>query len=175
MKFCVYCGTQLEDTAKFCPGCGKAVTSPAPTAPAAPARPMSDEEQLDAFFGTGNSAPAASVAPARPMSDEEQLDAFFGTGGSAPTTSTYGNPYAYTPAPAPARQSGVMSIIGFVLSMAGVTFCWVPVFGMLLSVGGIVLSAIGKKKGLPGLGKAGLIIGIIFTVVSFIVTVAEMS
>ena len=37
MKYCSQCGKPMEDDAKFCPGCGKAVTAPSfqPTSPAA--------------------------------------------------------------------------------------------------------------------------------------------
>lgn len=31
MKYCVYCGHQVEDEAKFCPGCGKPLNQPAAT------------------------------------------------------------------------------------------------------------------------------------------------
>ena len=66
-----------------------------------------------------------------------------------------------------------MGIAGFVLGLLSLVCCWVPVLGFLLGIIGIVFSAIGivKKKN-KGLSIAGLVTGIIGTVVGLCVVIA---
>ncbi|WP_448625863.1 hypothetical protein [Geodermatophilus sp. URMC 64] len=77
-------------------------------------------------------------------------------------------PYGYAPAPqAPGNGLGVA---GFVTGLVGLVLCWVPWFGMVLGLVGVVLGGIGisqgKKKGAPtGLAIAGLVCGILAVLV----------
>lgn len=66
-----------------------------------------------------------------------------------------------------------MGIAGFVLGLLSLVCCWVPVLGFLLGIIGIVFSAIGivKKKN-RGLSIAGLVTGIIGTIVGLCVVIA---
>lgn len=63
-----------------------------------------------------------------------------------------------------------MAIAGLVLGILGFVFWWFPFLGLLVSVLGIVLSAVSRKKSVNGLSTAGLVIGILATVFSTIMT-----
>lgn len=63
-----------------------------------------------------------------------------------------------------------MAIAGLVLGILGFVFWWFPFLGLVVSVLGIVLSAVSRKKSVNGLSTAGLVIGILATVFSTIVT-----
>jgi hypothetical protein len=90
-------------------------------------------------------------------------------------------PYGY--APVPQVPSNGIGVGGFVCGLVGLVLCWVPWFGMLLGLVGVVLSGIGisqgKKKGASiGLSIAGLVCGILAVLVwivllAFVVSVAS--
>ena len=61
-----------------------------------------------------------------------------------------------------------MAIAGLVLEILGFVFWWFPFLGLVVSVLGIVLSAVSRKKSVNGLSTAGLVIGILATVFSTI-------
>lgn len=63
-----------------------------------------------------------------------------------------------------------MAIAGLVLGILGFVFWWFPFLGLVVSVLGIVLSAVSRKKSVNGLSTAGLVIGILATVFSTIMT-----
>lgn len=63
-----------------------------------------------------------------------------------------------------------MAIAGLVLGILGFVFWWFPFLGLVVSVLGIVLSAVSRKKMAGGLSTAGLVIGILATVFSTIMT-----
>lgn len=63
-----------------------------------------------------------------------------------------------------------MAIAGLVLGILGFVFWWFPFLGLVVSVFGIVLSAVSRKKSVNGLSTAGLVIGILATVFSTIMT-----
>ena len=63
-----------------------------------------------------------------------------------------------------------MAIAGLVLGILGFVFWWFPFLGLVVSVLGIVLSAVLRKKSVNGLSTAGLVIGILATVFSTIMT-----
>ena len=63
-----------------------------------------------------------------------------------------------------------MAIAGLVLGLLGFVFWWFPFLGLVVSVLGIVLSAVSRKKSVNGLSTAGLVIGILATVFSTIMT-----
>jgi hypothetical protein len=106
-------------------------------------------------------------------------------GYQAPAPQPYGapapQPYGY--APVPQTPSNGLGVAGFVTGLVGLVLCWVPWFGMLLGLVGIVLSGIGiaqgKKKGASiGLAIAGLVCGILAVLVwivllAFVVSVAS--
>ena len=63
-----------------------------------------------------------------------------------------------------------MAIAGLVLGILVFVFWWFPFLGLVVSVLGIVLSAVSRKKSVNGLSTAGLVIGILATVFSTIMT-----
>lgn len=63
-----------------------------------------------------------------------------------------------------------MAIAGLVLGILGFVFWWFPFLGLVVSVLGIVLCAVSRKKSVNGLSTAGLVIGILATVFSTIMT-----
>lgn len=63
-----------------------------------------------------------------------------------------------------------MAIAGLVLGILGFVFWWFPFLGLVVSVLGIVLSAVSRKKSVNGLSTAGLVIGILAAVFSTIMT-----
>ena len=54
-----------------------------------------------------------------------------------------------------------MGTAGFVLAIIGLTMCWIPVVGIILSILGFIFSFIGVFRRPRGLAIAGLIISII--------------
>src|SRR3954453_21223854 len=70
-------------------------------------------------------------------------------GYQAPAPQPYGapapQPYGY--APVPQTPSNGLGVAGFVTGLVGLVLCWVPWFGMLLGLVGIVLSGIGIAQG----------------------------
>ena len=90
-------------------------------------------------------------------------------------------PYGY--APVPQAPSNGIGVAGFVCGLVGLILCWVPWFGMLLGLVGVVLSGIGisqgkKKSASIGLSIAGLVCGILAVLVwivllAFVVSVAS--
>jgi hypothetical protein len=84
-------------------------------------------------------------------------------------------PYGYAPVPQQQPGNGI-GIAGFVCGLVGLILCWVPWFGALLGLVGIVLSGIGisqgKKRGASiGLAIAGLVCGIL-AVLAFVLLLA---
>ena len=67
-----------------------------------------------------------------------------------------------------------LGIAGFVLSLVGIIFLWVPFFDAIVSLIGLVLSGFGMKKKPNGLAIAGLVIGIIAFIVGLIWTIGAI-
>ena len=64
----------------------------------------------------------------------------------------------------------ILGILGILCAFGGFAFAWAAVFGLPLSITGLVLSCVGQKKGKSGLGTAGVVVGIIavvFTAITF--------
>ena len=63
------------------------------------------------------------------------------------------------------EQTG-FSITGFILSIASIIFVFInSIVAMICSILAIIFGAVGRKKGAKGLGTAGMVIGIIMTVI----------
>ena len=67
-----------------------------------------------------------------------------------------------------------LGIAGFVLSLVGLCFFWVPFFNAISSLIGLILSGFGMKKKPNGLAIAGLVIGIIAFIIGLIITIAAI-
>lgn len=61
----------------------------------------------------------------------------------------------------------VLGIIGMVFGIISLPLFWVPVWDLILSITGLVLSAVGKKSR-SGMATAGLVLSIIATALSII-------
>ena len=61
----------------------------------------------------------------------------------------------------------VLGIIGMVFGIISLPLFWVPVWDLILSITGLVLSAVGKKSR-SGMATAGLVLSIIATALSLI-------
>lgn len=87
------------------------------------------------------------------------------------------HPYYVQPSTPPGNGLGVA---GFVTGLLGLVLCWVPAFGIILAILGVVLSgvgiAVGKKKGAPvGLAIAGLVCGIVAVIPALLILGAVAS
>ena len=68
----------------------------------------------------------------------------------------------------PNQGSNGLGIAGFVVSLCAAFLVWVPILNFVLALVGLILSANGMKKQPKGLATAGLVISIIFLVVTLI-------
>lgn len=94
-----------------------------------------------------------------------------------------GNSYVYHP---PSSNTGYYppsgdagknraATAGLVLGISGITFCWLSfLFGLIFSVGAVVFSAIGMRNAKRGPAIAGLVCGLIGTMLEFIMTIADL-
>ena len=75
----------------------------------------------------------------------------------------------------PAGGSKALAITALILGICGLVFCWLPIFGMLISVAGLICGIIsfknpnGKGMGITGfiLSIIGIIIGLTYTIAIF--------
>lgn len=81
------------------------------------------------------------------------------------------SPYQQPCQPQAPSQSNGLGVAGFVVSLCGLVLCWVPFLDLVLGVTGLILSAFGMKRLPKGLATAGLVIGIIATVISIIMLI----
>ncbi len=89
---------------------------------------------------------------------------------------------AYAAAPAAAGPKQTLSIVGFILGIAAVIFCWTGIIGIGAGIAAIIVSNKAKKQepGAPtwmhtvGLitGIVGIVLGLIFGLVSLIGLIA---
>ena len=92
-----------------------------------------------------------------------------------------GQPYEQ-PVPAqPARavvydtmpmKNNNMAIVGLILGIFSLLGCWIPIWNLILSIGGIVSSAIGlARKQRSGMAIGGLVASIIALLISIVITI----
>jgi small-conductance mechanosensitive channel len=87
--------------------------------------------------------------------------------------------HAYTPGPQQPQGNG-MAVAGLVLGIIGLLLCWIPFFGWILALLGIVFGALGmsKAKKIGGAGNgmavAGLILGVVAMLAGIVVFVLAM-
>ena len=64
-----------------------------------------------------------------------------------------------------------MAIVGLILGIFSLLGCWVPVWNLIFSIGGIVSSAIGlARKQRSGMAIGGLVSSIIALLISIVIT-----
>ncbi len=71
-----------------------------------------------------------------------------------------------------ARPNPALSIISLVCGICAIVFCYIPFIGLGCGIAAIITAAIARKKAGNGMNKAGLICGIIGTVLSAILTLS---
>ena len=135
--FCENCGSQIPDGSAICPNCGAAVRVSPTTGEAVPVQPI-------------------EAVPVQPVYQQ-------------PVQPVYQQPaYQATPIyqqPA-AGGSKALSIVALVLGICGLVFCWVPVFGLLIAVAGLICGIISlKNPSGKGMGLTGMILSIIGCVI----------
>lgn len=79
---------------------------------------------------------------------------------------------AATYAPEAAQGSVAVPIMALIFGILSIAFCWVPVLDFILALLSVIFGGIGLKKRLKGMAIAGLVIGIIFMIVSVIWTIS---
>lgn len=147
-------------------------TPDAPAVPVAPAVPESP-----AAAPAYPSAPEFPAAPASPVADAQQPAPGAPYAAAAPAAPA-GAPYAGA-APVyptgPAKPKG-LAIAGMSIGIAGLVLSWVPFFGVLLALVGVVISIIAMVKKQPiGFTLTGLITGAIGLIIGAFVTIALMA
>ena len=91
-----------------------------------------------------------------------------------------GQPYEQPVSAQPARavvydtmpmKNNNMAIVGMILGIFSLLGCWVPVWNLIFSIGGIISSAIGlARKQRSGMAIGGLVASIIALLISIVIT-----
>ncbi|MEZ3491195.1 MAG: DUF4190 domain-containing protein [Lachnospiraceae bacterium] len=92
-----------------------------------------------------------------------------------------GQPYEQPVSAQPARavvydtmpmKNNNMAIVGLILGIFSLLGCWIPIWNLILSIGGIVSSAIGlARKQRSGMAIGGLVASIIALLISIVITI----
>lgn len=179
---CRQCGTPLQDNQYICPTCGVARRRSAPPAPAAAQCPGCGAELAPNQRFCGKCG--YTLQPQQPQQPAYQPQPAY----QQPVyqQSAYQPDYqqpAYQPVQ-PQQKTPAMGlgVTGMVLGIVGIVFCWFLCFGFILSVVGLILSIVAKKKGCTGVATAGIIcsaigmgIGLIFTIAWVVGAIAAAS
>lgn len=181
-RFCANCGSPLQEGYSFCESCGTpAEQTPVPDQNQAAPIPVEAEPgeaavqpaQCDPVIDT--EAPQAEDAAPDPIADQpfEALD-----GGSQPAGGTIpadgGSPSTAPTGPifntGGAKKASGLAIASMVLGIISIVSSFFVV-GLIFGIVAIVLFAVARKKhGKSGIGLAGLITGIVGSVLSLIWT-----
>ena len=156
MKKCQYCGSENEDTGRFCLNCGAELPqeSVAPAQPVVPAQPVAAAQPA---------APAQPVAPAQPAASQP-VQSY-----QQPVQPVSQAPQYTTAAPSASYQSAEpktngLCTAGFVVSLLSLFCCGITaIIGLILSICGAVSAGKKGQKG-KGLAIAGIIISAILMV-----------
>ena len=91
-----------------------------------------------------------------------------------------GQPYEQPVSAQPARavvydtmpmKNNNMAIVGLILGIFSLLGCWIPIWNLILSIGGIVSSAIGlARKQRSGMAIGGLVASTIALLISIVIT-----
>ena len=162
MKYCVHCGTAIDEQANYCRACGgKQETAFVSAAEgvwaAAPADPPENETVQPSFV------PPAAPNPPTVQSEPQANYGYDGAGWQQPTPAQPGIPQK--------KKSNGLAIAGFVVALCSVLFLAVPLMGVFVSLVALGLSVAGmlvarQKNGADGMAVAGMVISIIFCLTS---------
>ena len=188
MRYCSNCGTQNDNDAKFCSGCGAKLEAAVEAAVEETVAAV--QEEIPAPAPIPVSAPVEDIAPQAPQFDQqpqyraaEQAPQM-----QQPQAPQYGQAPQYQQQPYTPYQSTVpvqqpisarcrtFGIISFVLGICSIVFCWIGIFpgagiglGLFMiacAVVGLVFSGISRRAGQFTLAKLGKIFSIIGLVLS---------
>ena len=146
--FCENCGSQIADGSAICPNCGAAVRVSPATGEAVPVAPIQ----------------AQPVEPMQPIYQQPVQPVY--------QQPAYQQPIYQQPA---AGGSKALAITALILGICGLVFCWIPVFGLLIAVAGLIVGIFalknpnGKGMGITGfvLSIVGIVIGLSYTIALF--------
>ena len=164
MKYCINCGTQLEDQMRFCSECGteqpagQAQNSSGPSGGAS-----ASEANFHCNDGAG-AQPAQATNQANSYGGNFAPQYPYGANGANPMP-----PYSGMQQVKP--KSNGLAIAGFVVSLCAILFILIPVVGLLISLTALGLSIAGmimasRTKGANGMAVAGLVLSLIFGLTS---------
>jgi hypothetical protein len=91
---------------------------------------------------------------------------------SNPAGQNYGNqPYGYGSPVQPVAQSNGVAIAALIVGIISVVVCWIPFFGLVPPIVGIILGIIGRRKPVQqGISLAGLVLSIVGLVGALVIT-----
>ena len=146
--FCENCGSQIADGSAICPNCGAAVRVSPATGEAVPVAPIQ-----------------AQPVPARTQSYQQPVQPVY-------QQPAYQQPIYQQPAAGGSKGAAITALI---LGICGLVFCWIPIFGLLISIAGLILGILafknpnGKGMGITGfvLSIVGIVIGLSYTIALF--------
>ena len=147
--FCENCGSQIADGSAICPNCGAAVRVSPTTGEAVPVQPIQAQPVQPAY-----------QQPVQPVYQQP----------------VYQQPAYQQPIyQQPAAGSKGPAITALILGICGLVFCWIPIFGLLISIAGLILGIMafknpnGKGMGITGfvLSIIGIVIGLSYTLAIF--------
>lgn len=149
--FCENCGSQIADGSAICPNCGAAVRVSPATGEAVPVAPIQAQ-------------PVEPVQPVQPVYQQPVQPVY--------QQPAYQQPIYQQPA---AGGSKALAITALILGICGLVFCWIPVFGLLIAVAGLIVGIFalknpnGKGMGITGfvLSIVGIVIGLSYTIAIF--------
>ncbi|HJT59559.1 MAG TPA: hypothetical protein VJ761_23825 [Ktedonobacteraceae bacterium] len=76
----------------------------------------------------------------------------------------------------PTEPGRGIALAGFILGLVSIFTSWIPFLGMIVSIVGIILSAMGQRSiSRKGLAIAGLILSILTLIVALILTIAILA
>ena len=159
MKYCPACNAQNEDTTSFCISCGAALDQAAPP--------------------QGYAPPPQGYAPP-PQGYPPQQQAYAPPPQGYPPQQQGYPPIQQGYAPVPPKPPGYgLGIASMILGILALLICYVPwvnIASLVMSIIGLVLAIMAKKKNAevgapPGLATAGLVTSIIALIVSAILFV----
>jgi len=135
--FCEFCGSLIPDGSSICPTC------------AAPVKGSVQPAQDPVSVQPIEAVPVQPVQPVQPV---------------------YQQPVYQQPAyqqsqpiyPAAGGGSKALAIVSLVLGICGLVFCWIPFFGLLIAVAGLITGILSRKNiNGKGMGTTGFILSII--------------
>ena len=132
--FCENCGAQIADGSAICPNCGAAVRVSPATGEAVPVAPIQ----------------AQPVEPVQPIYQQPVQPVY--------QQPAYQQPIYQQPA---AGGSKALAITALILGICGLVFCWIPIFGLLISIAGLILGILAfKNPNGKGMGITGFVLSI---------------